>query len=344
MDRLVVMTLHRRVRAVHRLPRELRHPALFLPAEITGPKSLQAARRILQRTSAVRDGVAVAQRSIPRDADTEPLSVTTYRSSKHSDLGPALLWFHPGGLVLGSVEESHALCSRLADELDVLVVSVDYRLAPEHPFPAAHDDGLRALQWLRDTADELGVDPARIAIGGQSAGGGLAASLAQSAHDEGFDACFQLLLYPMLDDRTVLRRTVPDSFHLVWGPASNKFGWTSYLGHTPTEDDPRPYIAAARRTDLRGLPPTWIGVGTVDLFHDECLEYAARLRAAGVECTLKVVPSMFHGADVICARAPSMITFRDDAIRTFAATLNSLRSEDLPASPRDRDKNERHQP
>jgi acetyl esterase/lipase len=199
------------------------------------------------------------------------------------------------------------------------VVAVAYRLAPEHPFPAALDDCYAALHWLNDQADGLAVDRGRVAVGGSSAGGGLAACLAQLAHDLGGPAvCFQLLQYPMLDDRTTLRTGLDAP---VWSPRSNRYGWSAYLGHRVTEPEERPYAAAARRPDLTGLPPAWIGVGELDLFHDEDVAYAARLERAGVACQLHRVPGMYHGADYLVGDAPSMIDLRDRMVAAVGAAV-----------------------
>lgn len=207
----------------------------------------------------------------------------------------------------------HEVCAHYARELGILVVGVDYRLAPEHPFPAALDDCYAALRWLHDRAEQLGVDPARIAVGGASAGGGLAAGLAQRAHDLAeVPVALQVLTYPMLDDRTVLRRDHAGRGRILWTPASNRYGWTSYLGHPPGAAEPPPYAVPARRADLAGLPPAWIGVGELDLFHDEDVEYARRLEAAGVPVTLHVEPGMYHAAERDhAARVPAMAAFRD---------------------------------
>jgi acetyl esterase/lipase len=161
------------------------------------------------------------------------------------------------------------------------------------------DDACRALKWLRGCE---GVSPERIAIGGNSAGGGLAAGLVQLAHDRGeVRVAFQLLVYPMLDDRTVLRTDIDPSPLRLWNNRSNRFGWTSYLGAEPGGPKAVAYAAPGRREDLAGLPPAWIGVGTCDLFHDEDVDYARRLEAAGVPCTLKVVPGAFQAFDRVCS-------------------------------------------
>jgi acetyl esterase/lipase len=201
------------------------------------------------------------------------------------------------------------------------VVSVKYRFAPEHPFPAALEDCYAALGWLHENAEKLGVDRGRIAIGGESAGGGLAAALAQLAHDRGeLPVCFQLLVYPMLDDRTALDPTRPRT--LVWTPTGNHFGWTSYLGHPPRLEEDRPYAVPARREDLSGLPPAWIGVGDIDLFYPENVGYAERLQAAGVACQLEVVPGFYHGAFGMAPDDSAIANgFRNSAKRALRAAL-----------------------
>ncbi|WP_264956480.1 alpha/beta hydrolase, partial [Mycobacterium kiyosense] len=165
---------------------------------------------------------------------------------------------------------------------------------PEHPYPAPLEDCYAVLEWL---AALPAVDRDRVAIGGASAGGGLAAALALLARDRGeLTPAFQLLVYPMLDDRSSAAPADPN-FRL-WDPAANRFGWTSYLGNAdPTRAVP------ARRTDLSGLPPAWIGVGTHDLFHDEDVEYARRLTEAGVPCQLETIPGAFHGFDLVASKA-----------------------------------------
>jgi len=212
-----------------------------------------------------------------------------------SPSGAGLLWIHGGGLVLGSARMDDRFCGETAQRLGVTIVSVDYRLAPRHPFPAALDDGYGAWQWLRAHAGELGVDPARIAVGGQSAGGGLAASLVQRLHDEGVRVAAQLVFCPMLDDRTAADRRHDGSEHFIWSNRSNLVGWSSYLGASLGAAQLPPYAAAARREDLAGLPPTWIYTSDIELFRDEDIDYARRLEAAGVQVTLEIVSGAPHG-------------------------------------------------
>jgi acetyl esterase/lipase len=176
---------------------------------------------------------------------------------------------------------------------------------------------------VHDEAAALGVDVERIAVGGDSAGGGLAASLTQLVSDRGTPPIrFQLLAYPMLDDRTVVRAEADGLDALFWTPASNRFAWTAYLGHEPGKDAEPPYAAAARREDLAGLPPAWIGVGDIELFHDEDVDYARRLAGAGVPCELHVEPGMFHAADLVRSGVPSMRTFRDRMVEALGAALD----------------------
>ncbi|WP_203896585.1 alpha/beta hydrolase [Actinoplanes xinjiangensis] len=224
----------------------------------------------------------------------------------------ALLWIHGGGLVLGAARQDDRFCGGTAAELGIVVVAADYRLAPEFPFPTPLDDCHRAWTWLLRNAARLGVDPGRVIVGGQSAGGGLAAALAQRLHDEdGVQPIAQWLFCPMLDDRTAARRDLDEIGHRVWNNRHNRYGWGAYLGSEPgatgTEEPPA-HAVPARRDDLTGLPPAWIGVGDVDLFHDEDRAYAERLRAAGVPATFHAVPGAPHGFE---AWAPDTTTSRD---------------------------------
>jgi acetyl esterase/lipase len=185
-----------------------------------------------------------------------------------------------------------------------VVVSVEYRLAPEHPFPAPVEDCYAALKWLSTYSSELGVEKTRIAIGGASAGGGLAAGLALLARDRAEVAVtFQLLIYPMIDDRNVApaSESTPDT--LVWSRENNLIGWRSYLGQEPGGEDVSPYAAASRAADLSGLPRAYIVVGELDLFLNENVEYAQRLLEAGVPTELHVYPGVYHGFEGLAADA-----------------------------------------
>lgn len=275
------------------------HPDLsnarFLPRGVVGPRRLRLIRSL----------AGVLARRVPPGAvavSVSPdVSVDVYgRAENTAGRRPALLWMHGGGMVMGSARQDAAFCARVARELDVIVAAVEYRLAPEHPYPTPLEDCYTALAWLASQPD---VDPDRIAIAGASAGGGLAAGLALLARDRAeFHPVFQLLVYPMIDDRTTTRTDIDAGRLRIWSPADNVFGWRSYLGpgFAPGRSDDIPYPAAPARADieeLTGLPPAWIGVGGNDLFYDEDLAYADSLRKADVPCELHVVPGAYHAFD-----------------------------------------------
>ncbi len=181
---------------------------------------------------------------------------------------------------------------------------------------------MTALRWLHDSAEELGIDPDRVAVGGASAGGGLAAAVALRARDEGGPPlCFQLLNYPMLDDRTVLRTDHAGTGAFVWTPVSNRYGWSAYLGAEPRDHDDRVHAAPARATDLSGLPPAWIGVGQLDLFHAEDVDYAHRLIEAGVPCELVEEPGMYHAADQLRMNTARMQAYRQSMLDALQHAL-----------------------
>jgi acetyl esterase/lipase len=210
-----------------------------------------------------------------------------------------MLYIHGGGMMIGAPAMDDALLATTASELDIVIVSPDYKLAPENPYPAAVDDCHSAWTWLQSNLSELQIDGDRIAIGGESAGGGLAAGLVLRLHDEGGpQPVAQWLFCPMLDDRTALNRSLDDVDHFVWNNKMNLVGWSSYLGKALGTDQVPAYAAPARRTDLSGLPKTWIGVGDVELFFEEDKAYANKLSAAGVSCELDIVsgaPHAFEG-------------------------------------------------
>ncbi len=232
-------------------------------------------------------------------AEDGDVSVYIYRKTS-TENQPALLWIHGGGYVLGDAADERARV--FVDKFDCTVVSVDYRLAPEHPFPAGPNDCLATLYWMAAESERLGIDPNRIAIGGASAGAGMAAGVALMSRDRGGPALtFQLLLYPMIDN---LHATESGQFenHPIWNQGTSFNAWEMYLGGTPGADA-SPYAAASRADDLRGLPATYICVGSEDLFRDENLEYARRLMAASVPCEISVFPGVFHGGEMFVPHA-----------------------------------------
>jgi acetyl esterase/lipase len=248
----------------------------------------------------VRALTRVAAKRVSRDVQVVKLSsgatVRLHRPRLDNGPGAALLWIHGGGYVIGAAAQDDGLCRRFVEQLAVPVVAVDYRLAPRHPYPAALEDCYEALQWM---TEHPAIDAGRIAIGGASAGGGLSAALALLARDRARIApVFQLLVYPMLDDRSSMREDLRRRRFTLWNPKVNDLGWSAYLG-----DADRSQAVPSRRGDLDGVADAWIGVGTLDPLHDENVDYAARLREAGVQCELEVVPGAFHGFDIVAARS-----------------------------------------
>lgn len=316
----MVWGLHRE-RQIRRVPRELRSMNLRRPLPLWRASLAPIVRHLTDVPTEVVEGVEVRE-----------VHVGSVRALIHEPVGRehpsgAVVWMHGGGLMLGRAENAHERCSTLARDLRILAVSVDYRVAPEAPFPAAIDDCMAVLRWVHDHAPELGIDRERVAVGGDSAGGGLAAALAQRAHDEGVPVALQVLIYPMLDDRTGLRgdrRGIRGP--LTWTPTSNRSGWAAYLGHPVGEHEERPYAVPARRADLCGLAPAWIGVGEFDLFHDEDVDYARRLTQAGVECELVTVPGMYHGADSVQPAPASMQAFLGSATAALGRAVAPSRS------------------
>ncbi len=241
-------------------------------------------------------GVAIENRKLNR------AGVRIYRPEGALS-GAGLLWMHGGGFIIGRAEDDQ-ICAALARDLKLIVVSVKYRLAPEHKFPGAIDDCFEAWQWLQREAHNLGIDPARIAIAGQSAGGGLAANLVHRIFDTGgVQPAAQLLFCPMLDDRTALQSELDNIKHLMWNNRSNRKAWSWYLGRPAGSPNVPAYFAAARRENLTGLPPTWITAGDIELFYEEDRRYAARLLEAGIPCHFHVTPRAPHCFEVAVPQA-----------------------------------------
>ncbi len=285
---------------------ELRSRARVIPKSPIRPLTLpffRVATRLLNRA---------AGRGVEVLTIADGVGVRLFRPAGGTASGPALLWIHGGGYVIGTAAQDDLLCRRYAAKLGVTVASVEYRLAPEHPYPTPVEDCYTALRWL---AALPAVDAGRVAIAGGSAGGGLAAALAFLARDRGeVDVAAQILAYPMIDDRSGAQAHRNDPGFRLWDRRSNNFGWDAYLAGAD-----RRAAVPARRTDLAGLPPAWIGVGSLDLFHDEDLVYAQRLREAGVPCETLVVPGAFHGFDAV---APNTRVARE----FFAGQCDMLRT------------------
>ncbi|KAK0625532.1 Alpha/Beta hydrolase protein [Bombardia bombarda] len=233
--------------------------------------------------------------------------------------GPAALYIHGGGMVSGSVEVWKDDIMRYVAEAGIPFFGVGYRLAPEFPFPTPVDDSYAALEWLRDHAAEQRIDPKRIALFGESAGGGIAAGVALMARDKSFapPIAKQLLIYPMVDDRTKVGLENPMSQFLVWTDKNNTIGWSAYLGPESERAQVSPYAAPARATDVAGLPRTYIDVGGLDMFRDEDIAYAGKLAAASVDVEFHLYPGAPHGWEYGSPSIPSARRAIENRIRAL---------------------------
>ena len=288
---------------------------LFPPADLTDPPS--ARKHLAELAAAVpapdTTGMEITDRTVPADP---PVAVRLYRP--HQAQGD-IVWLHGGGFVMGDLDTEHPWAARLADGSGAVVVSVGYRRAPEDRFPAAFDDAYAALAWTAEHAAELGIDPGRIAVGGHSAGAGLAAAVALRARDQqGPPVCFQLLNQPELDDRqaTWSARHFTDTPWMTRDKLAAT--WRHYLGSAPAS----PYAAPARADDLSGLPPAYLATAEFDPLRDEAITYALRLLQAGVPVELHQWPGTFHGSQAILSAEVSQ-----RQIAEFAAALRRALAE-----------------
>ena len=239
-------------------------------------------------------------RSVPGPDGEPDITVRIYRPTGASSDLPGIYYIHGGGMILGNVAGEDAAATLVCDQVGAVVVSVEYRLAPEHPHPAQVEDCYAGLVWMAKNAAELGVEPDRIAVYGASAGGGLTIATALLARDRGGPALrFMMPIYPMIDDRNETASSHEITDIGIWDRAGNIEAWAWYLGGKDADQ----YAAPARAEDVSGLPPAFIDVGTVDLFRDEDIAFAQRLMQAGVPCELHVHPGSYHGAETFASDA-----------------------------------------
>lgn len=313
-------------------PLSLVHPELLplLEQELreSGPYTLSEANLAEARSASWPPGEPAAaphfeQRVIDGSPGSPGVRIIVINAGQRDRPRPAIVHMHGGGFVCGSAERSVPALQDVAREHDCVVVTVAYRLAPETRHPGALEDNYAALQWVHDSAEALGVDRSRVALMGESAGAGHAAMLAIAARDRGeVPVAFQLLIYPMLDDRTGSTHQLPG--HLgafAWNPASNRFGWTALLGLPAGSAEVPDGAVPARVQDLSDLPPAYISVGAIDLFVEESIDYARRLNRAGVPTQLYIVPGAFHGFDNWAPEARIARDFRDNWNRALSAAL-----------------------
>jgi acetyl esterase/lipase len=260
----------------------------------------QAEQEVEQWLATVPDlpGVAKEDRTVPGSDPETGVPIRIYRPAGATGTLPCLLYIHGGGMVFGSVAGADPDVQSLVEAVGCVAVSVEYRLAPEYPFPAPLEDCYAALRWVWEHRGEIGVDVGRLAVGGASAGGGLAAGLALLVRDRAaIQVSFQWLIYPMLDDRNITPSSHAITDPRVWNRDANLRGWRAYLGAEPGSDGVSYHASPARATDLSGLPPAYVQVGSQDLFLDEDAMYAQRLAGAGVPVELHVYPGVFHGSE-----------------------------------------------
>lgn len=264
-------------------------------------------------------GVPFERRLVPGVAGQPPVTVYIVNGGGRQGR-PAILHTHGGGFVMGTARSGVPALQSFARDLDCVIISVEYRLAPETTYRGSMEDNYGALKWLYANAATLGVDRSRIGVMGESAGGGHAALLAMAARDRGeIPIAFQCLIYPMLDDRTGSSRFVPPSIgRLVWTASDNRLGWGAFLGMPPGTTSVPTDAVPARAAHLAGLPPTYIAVGSIDLFVNEDIDFAQRLVDAGVGTELLVSPGAFHGFDLFPEAAGSTILKQFNDARLLA--------------------------
>jgi acetyl esterase/lipase len=258
----------------------------------------------------------------PPEASSVPVRIYTPKAGAKNKKKPALLYFHGGAFVIGDMYLEEQRCLRLAADAGCVVFSVDYRLAPENPFPAGVEDCYCALAWLGSQVKELGIDIDRIAVGGASAGGALSAAVAQMARDRsGVQLAFQLLIYPVIDDRMETPSMKAFSTTPVWTSGSNAQMWDHYLG--VKRDYVSNYAAPGRSNDLADLPPAYIMTAELDPLRDEGISYGQRLMQAGVAAELHCFAGACHGFDLIAPNIELSRRALDEQVLALARALGS---------------------
>lgn len=304
-------------------------PKLKITADIS-PQQLGMLRKLQLPRPRLAEP-SVAEKMLP-GRDGGPDVKVFVINAKPGEHRPAILHTHGGGYIIGSAASDVPDLQLMAKTLDCVIVTVEYRLAPETPFPGSLEDNYTALKWLHTEAETLGVDKSRIALAGESAGGGHAAILAIAARDRGeIPIIYQSLVYPMLDDRTGSSKPVPAYIgNYVWTAEYNRFGWKAFLGQAAGQEKAPIGAVPSRLNDLKGLAPAWIGTGAIDLFVDEDIEYARRLIDAGVPTELIVVPGAYHGFDRIVPNSFASKQFTLSRYNGLARAFGNKELSELP--------------
>lgn len=298
-------------------------PALDI-SDVPKARDQVAAMRDLLPTVEISESIEVADRLIPIQRGAPDVRVQTVAPKNASKPTPALLWFHGGGFVMGTAEQDLAQSVLLAKTLGVSTISVDYSLAPEHPYPAAVLEGYAALHWVASNSMAIGVDATKLAVGGQSAGGCLAASVTLMARDRrGPDICLQLLDAPVTDDSLSTRSVSAFTDTPLWNSANATLSWEMYLGDRANGDTPS-YAAPSRAGDLSGLPSAFVVVCEFDPLRDEGIAYGRRLERAGVPTEVNFYPGTFHGSSSVIPGAAISERMTSDVVaaleRAFAGS------------------------
>lgn len=302
---------------------ELRSPLLYLPLHLIPGDLFARTSRFFANMDLIRPKrltVGIEEFSSSFEGRSFHAWVLTPRWGKtNNGLRPVVLWIHGGGHLLGGPAMHDFQNARMAKRLGAIVVALRYCKSTQEPFPADLEECYAALRWLQENGKQLGADTSRIAVAGDSAGGGLAAGIAQRAVDENHPFRALGLIYPMLDHRTTKKAGAVGQF--ICPPNLTRGAWDMYLGKDHLEAPLPPYASPALRTDLSGMPPTWIGVGDIDLFHDESVAFAQSLRDSGVDTSSDVYSGAYHGFDQIRPFAPQSRKLHADLIGHLGSNL-----------------------
>ena len=309
-----------------RLHPDLKEEFLKLPSLSLDGNDLQKMRteidELIKTTGLPHDSKVKVYDQFIQNSDGTKLRLRIYDPIVRTRNAPGILWIHGGGFIMGTPEESEERYLRFALELAAVVIAVDYRLAPEHPYPAAIQDCYSALNWLFENAPTLGVNRDKFAVVGASAGAGLAASLSIMTRDKkGPKIAFQMLLYPMLDDRGITESSNMTLDDRLWTKKLDKIAWNHYIGHVK-EEDRNSYMAPAREKNLSALPPTYSFIGELDIFLDDTIIFVQRLLQAGVPTEFHIYPGCIHAFESFIPNAPISVKATIDMLGALRKALS----------------------